>query len=525
MAVAWRKFRFFDEDRTRSGAAIPENVACTCAGADGTLWLGCTDGVILCLGRDLAVAASFPAHKATVLHLCYDQGKLLSVGSEGEGLRHLELKAWTVGSSPSSLSTSSPPLAASVRLFAGRTAPVGAAVAAAARLAGAGQALAAVGLSTGAVHLLKADLAKARTTAPLPPLQLGPNPAGDTAAGSSAGSASAPTSLFLSGPDADVTLWAVSASRTAAFSVATGRKVLDEPCGAAPGGAAMAPGGELALSAPDAVSFFSREEGRKAAFAVRGPKHPLCSTGRYLVAAVPSDEPPASSTSTPGVLRAWDLGNRIVAASAPVALPLRWLQAAPDGAVTAGDASGGVIRLRERPLADKLEGVMRSRAYGLALAVARGDQASPEALAAVHRRYGDFLYSKRDHDAAMDQYISTLGWVEPSYVVSRYLGAQRLPALAAYLAALHDQVGCTVAVRQQQYPGQGGSCQHCTTRCAVAPESGSTSAVVVPWGGWVPAAGWQGRPAAAQGPRCGSCRSSRQVSRPGRAFLAWQSTE
>ena len=87
MAVAWRKFRFFDDDRSRSGTALPENVACTCAGADGTLWLGCTDGVILCLGRDLAVAASFPAHKAAVLHLCYDQVRAPAPGCVARGRR------------------------------------------------------------------------------------------------------------------------------------------------------------------------------------------------------------------------------------------------------------------------------------------------------------------------------------------------------------------------------------------------------------------------------------------------------
>lgn len=40
----------------------------------------------------------------------------------------------------------------------------------------------------------------------------------------------------------------------------------------------------------------------------------------------------------------------------------------------AGDAGGGVVRLSERPLADKLEALFRTRAYPLALAVAEAEQ-------------------------------------------------------------------------------------------------------------------------------------------------------
>jgi hypothetical protein len=39
----------------------------------------------------------------------------------------------------------------------------------------------------------------------------------------------------------------------------------------------------------------------------------------------------------------------------------------------------------------------------------------------------------------MSQYQETLGQLEPSYVIRRYLDAQRIHALAAYLEALHAQ--------------------------------------------------------------------------------------
>jgi hypothetical protein len=34
-------------------------------------------------------------------------------------------------------------------------------------------------------------------------------------------------------------------------------------------------------------------------------------------------------------------------------------------------------------------------------------------------RYGDHLYSKGDYDGAMNQFVKTVGWVQPSYVIRK----------------------------------------------------------------------------------------------------------
>ena len=46
------------------------------------------------------------------------------------------------------------------------------------------------------------------------------------------------------------------------------------------------------------------------------------------------------------------------------------------------------------------------------------DEAS---LADIHRRYGDHLYVKGDFDGAMQQYLQTLGNLQPSYVIRKVL--------------------------------------------------------------------------------------------------------
>lgn len=69
-----------------------------------------------------------------------------------------------------------------------------------------------------------------------------------------------------------------------------------------------------------------------------------------------------------------------------------------------------------------------------------GLQAGPGVVAEVHRRAGDALYGRRDYGAAVAEYCETVGHLEPSYVIRRFLDAQRIHNLAAYLAHLHGQV-------------------------------------------------------------------------------------
>ncbi|TPX77107.1 hypothetical protein CcCBS67573_g01607 [Chytriomyces confervae] len=62
-------------------------------------------------------------------------------------------------------------------------------------------------------------------------------------------------------------------------------------------------------------------------------------------------------------------------------------------------------------------------------------------LIEIHKRYADHLYSKGDFEAAMTQYLHTLGHLEPSYVIRKYLDAQRIHLLVQFLQALHMYSG------------------------------------------------------------------------------------
>ncbi|KAL9933611.1 hypothetical protein V8E36_007269 [Tilletia maclaganii] len=58
-------------------------------------------------------------------------------------------------------------------------------------------------------------------------------------------------------------------------------------------------------------------------------------------------------------------------------------------------------------------------------------------LGDIYRRYGDHLYEKGDFYGSVAQYVKTVGWVQPSYIIRKFLDAQRIQHLTTYLEALH----------------------------------------------------------------------------------------
>jgi hypothetical protein len=103
-------------------------------------------------------------------------------------------------------------------------------------------------------------------------------------------------------------------------------------------------------------------------------------------------------------------------------------------------ASGRAVAFYERPAADRVDALLGRAMHRTALEVARSGGADAGALAAIRRAWGDHLYARGDFDAAMAQYLECPPpWLEASYVVRRFLDAQRVALLARYLGSLHKR--------------------------------------------------------------------------------------
>jgi Tfp pilus assembly protein PilF len=55
----------------------------------------------------------------------------------------------------------------------------------------------------------------------------------------------------------------------------------------------------------------------------------------------------------------------------------------------------------------------------LAINLARSSGLEEGEIADIHKKYGDHLYDKGDFDGAMQQFIKTIGKVQPSYVIRK----------------------------------------------------------------------------------------------------------
>ena len=315
-----------------------------------------------------AAATTLPPPLRRLPALKCSQGKLLTVGADGEGLKHIHLKGWAVeglrpGATPAILASPARLLpAAPSKAASGGAAGEGSLTAAALHCTEWPTVTVALGLSTGMVHTLRADVAKSKVTAPVPAAQLR-----ESGGGGSCGGITALHFVPGSGPGAagaDLHLFAVSAGRLAAFDARTGQRLLEDECGAAPGCSAVSDRGELLVAGPDAVYSYTggwvhagctppvrvpwppgpsswvplpgspltpappapptprpaaphaAEEGRKAAFAVRGQKLGVAAVRHYLVAVL-ADEAAAAGASAQvrvvaGVRQgAWTAGGHV----------------------------------------------------------------------------------------------------------------------------------------------------------------------------------------------------------------------
>ena len=101
---------------------------------------------------------------------------------------------------------------------------------------------------------------------------------------------------------------------------------------------------------------------------------------------------------------------------------------------------GSMITLTEKMTTEKVSLLVQKNLYSAAISMAFADS-SFQALdiASLYRKYAEHLYRKGDFAAAMEQYIYTIGSLEPSHVIFRFLDAPKIPLLAKYLEELRSR--------------------------------------------------------------------------------------
>lgn len=85
----------------------------------------------------------------------------------------------------------------------------------------------------------------------------------------------------------------------------------------------------------------------------------------------------------------------------------------------------------------KLNLLFKKNLYDIAVRIAKASQHDPEGLADIFRQYGDHLYGKGDFIGAVEQYSKTIGFLEPSYVIRRFLDSRHINYLTDFLQVSH----------------------------------------------------------------------------------------
>lgn len=100
-------------------------------------------------------------------------------------------------------------------------------------------------------------------------------------------------------------------------------------------------------------------------------------------------------------------------------------------------------QLLEKDLQSKLAILFKKNLYDISIRIAQSHQYDSDSLVDIYRQYGDHLYAKGDHSAAIEQYIKTINKLEPSYVIRKFLDSQHVDNLIKYLSALHKAGAAT----------------------------------------------------------------------------------
>ncbi|KAL1494957.1 hypothetical protein ABEB36_010457 [Hypothenemus hampei] len=98
-----------------------------------------------------------------------------------------------------------------------------------------------------------------------------------------------------------------------------------------------------------------------------------------------------------------------------------------------------IYSLEEKDLQSKLSLLFKKNLYDVAIRIAKSQQYHLDGLVDIFKQYGDHLREKGDHAGAIEQYTKTIGKLEPSYVIRKFVDSQHLEKLIIYLQALHKQ--------------------------------------------------------------------------------------
>jgi vacuolar protein sorting-associated protein 11 len=226
-------------------------------------------------------------------------------------------------------------------------------------------------------------------------------------------------------------------------------------------------GGSITVARPDGLYSYSRTE-RTGVAPIDGLKLAFCLVPSPVLGERPRHAPQASSSITAyassngclslvastdvksnrDAIDIYDSLNKLVAFHLLLSPGHRAIRAAAvataptvtaDGSVRGGRSSavvltsgGALITLTEKLTQEKIALLVQKNLYSAAIVVAYADPSTDvSVITSLYRQYAEHLYRKGDFGGAIDQYCHTIGSLESSHVIFRYVALTKASAAAA----------------------------------------------------------------------------------------------
>jgi len=444
----WRRFQFFDkelvvepdvkgvpakekeskskhgprddgDDDSGNAMSIFKEFSPTCSTSGrGHLIFGDAKGVIRIFNREFN-KQEFSAHSAEVIevHQLKRSHILVSLGNELVG--GPSIKIWKLDSEDGE---GNPVCARSLKVFSAKFPEVP--IASFAVLEDLSQA--AVGLGNGAVMLFEGNMIRERNIKQSLIQREGP----------------CVTGVHFREENGGVVLFVVTLSEVCSYMTRSSRPgaqhkltklLLDSEGGAELKCSLVNEERRLVAGRAEAVYFYEAEE-KSICFGFEGTKKVLRWFSNYLILVCENGR----DAQRRDTLTIYDLKNKLVAfegkMESVVDVVCEW------GAVFVLTASKKLYQLSEKDLPTKMDMLFKKNLYSVAISLASSQEDCDRSFVIdIFQMYGDHLYSKGDYDGAITQYIETIRYVEPSYVIRKFLDAQRIHNLTRYLQALHEK--------------------------------------------------------------------------------------
>ncbi|EFO22039.2 hypothetical protein LOAG_06449 [Loa loa] len=144
---------------------------------------------------------------------------------------------------------------------------------------------------------------------------------------------------------------------------------------------------------------------------------------------------PSSNEMWTYVVSVYDTEGQSVAFSC--ALPAVARMFLLDNVLMVLSQDGTLSALTEKSISSKLDILFKKNLYDLAVGVAKRSSVASEYLPEIYKKYGDYLYRSGDFENAVQQYTETVEYLEPSYVIKKFLDGSHIKELCMYLEVLH----------------------------------------------------------------------------------------